>query len=56
MKIIIKENNKVIAEIMTNKSLHLEEACELAGIYIMKTQEDFEQENGYEYDQLDIIA
>ena len=46
MKIIDKSDNSVIAEIITNRSMTIEEALDIAGIEWVET----ENETGYEVD------
>lgn len=55
MKIINKNTNEIIGEIVTNRSMTVEEACELLEIKLMKTEEDFETENGYDVNDLDLV-
>ena len=55
MKIINKESNEVLAEIVTNHSMTIEEACELMDIKIMTTEEDYENGDGYDIDQLEMV-
>ena len=42
MKYIIKEDDKVIGTLLTNRSMTAEEICEAAGVELAVTQEDFE--------------
>lgn len=55
MKIIQKSTDKVLAEIICNHAMTIEEACELTGICIMQTEEDFIQENGHAIEDLELV-
>ena len=58
MKYIVKFENEVIGSVTTNHSMTDEEICEMAGVALAITQEDFEgmPENGkYDLDELEII-
>lgn len=55
MKIIQKSTGAVLAEIITNYSMTIEEACNLMDIKIMKTQEDCDNGDGYDIEDLDTI-
>lgn len=55
MKIINTKTNEVLAEVMANHSMTIEEACELADIKLMVTQEDWENEDGYDVNDLEMV-
>ena len=58
MKWLVKFENEVLGSVITSHSMTDEEICELAGVELAKTQEDFEgmPENGmYDLDELDIV-
>lgn len=55
MKVINKENNGVLAEIVTNRSMTIEEACELMGIKIMATEEDYQNGDGYGIEDIEMV-
>ncbi len=50
----IKYYGEEVAEIYTNHSMTIDEACELAGIKIMKTEEDYLNGDGYDIEGLEI--
>ena len=50
----IKYYGEKVAEIYTNHSMTIEEACELTGIKIMKTEEDYLNGDGYDVEGLEI--
>ena len=54
MKIIQKSTGKVLADITTNHSMTLDEALELTDIKVMRTEEDFQDGDGYDWEDLDI--
>lgn len=57
MKWLVKFENEILGSVTTNHSMTDEEICEMAGIELAKTQEDFEgmPENGmYDLDELEI--
>lgn len=54
MKIINKITGETLAESMTNHSMTLEEACDLAGIKLMETEEDVLNEDGYDCENLEM--
>ena len=55
MRYLIKFENEVLGSVMTNNSLTDEQICELAGVKLAVTQEDFESENGYALEELEIV-
>lgn len=55
MKIIKADSGEVLAEIVTNRSMTIEEACDLMDIKLMRTQEDFEQGDGYDVNNLEMV-
>lgn len=55
MKIISKSTNEVIGEIVTNRSMTIEEACDLVGIKLMRTMEDFQNDDGYDVNDLEMV-
>lgn len=55
MKIIQKSTGEVLAEIITNRSMTIEEACALMDIKIMRTEEDFQNGDGYDVDDLEMV-
>jgi len=55
MKIIQKSTGEVLAEIITNRSMIIEEACALMDIKIMRTEEDFQNGDGYDIDDLVMV-
>lgn len=58
MKWLVKFENEVLGSVTASHSMTDEEICELAGVELAKTQEDFEgmPENGmYDLDELDIV-
>lgn len=55
MKIIYKPTNETLAEITTNHGFTIDEACDFAGIKLMRTQSDFENENGYDIDDIELV-
>ena len=54
MKIIQKSTGNVLANIITNRSMTIEEACELMDIKIMRTEEDYNNEDGYDIEDLEM--
>lgn len=55
MRYLIKFENETIGSVMTNNSLTDEQICELAGVKLAVTKEDFENENGYALEELEIV-
>jgi len=55
MKIIQKSTGEVLAEIITNRSATIEEACALMDIKIMRTEEEFRNGDGYDIDDLAMV-
>ncbi len=58
MKWLVKYNDEILGSVLTNHSMTDEEICEMAGVELAKTQEDYEgsPENGkYILETLDII-
>lgn len=58
MRKLIKFNGEVIGSVLTNHSMTFEEICEIGGITLARTQEDYEgmPENGmYDPDDLEIV-
>ena len=55
MKIVNTTTNEVLAEIVTNHSMTIEEACELMGIKIMTTEEDYQTGDGYDIAELEMV-
>ena len=58
MKYIVKFENEVIGSVTTNHSMTDEEICEMAGVELAITEEDFMNmpENGkYDLDELEIV-
>lgn len=55
MKIIQKSTGEVLAEIVTNRSMTIDEACALMDIKIMRTAEDFQNGDGYDIDDLEMV-
>lgn len=55
MRYLIKFENETIGSVMTNNSLTDEQICEIAGVKLAVTKEDFESENGYALEELEII-
>ena len=55
MRYLIKFENETIGSVMTNNSLTDEQICELAGVKLAVTKEDFESENGYALEELEIV-
>ena len=55
MKIIQKSTGEVLAEIITNRSMTIEEACALMDIKIMRTEEDYQNGDGYDIDDLVMV-
>ena len=55
MKIINKKTMEVVAEIVGGENLTLDEALELTGIEVMKTQEDFEACEKLDWEELDLV-
>lgn len=54
MKIILKETGETLATIITNHSMTTDEACELAGIELMKTSEDYQNGDGYDINDIEL--
>jgi len=54
MKIINKLTGETLATIITNRSMTIEEACNLMDIKIMQTQEDYDNEDGYDIESLEM--
>lgn len=58
MRKLIKYNGEVIGSVLTNHSMTLEEICEIAGVELAVTEEDYEglPENGkYDWETLEIV-
>jgi hypothetical protein len=55
MKIIQKSTGAELAEIITNRSMSIEEACDLMDIKIMRTAEDYDNGDGYDIDDLVMV-
>ena len=55
MRYLIKFENETIGSVMTNNSLTDEQICEIAGVKLAVTKEDFESENGYALEELEIV-
>lgn len=58
MRWIVKFNGEVLGSVLTNRSMTDEEICEMAGVELARTEEDYDgaPENGkYIFDDLDII-
>ena len=53
-KMKIMHNGEAIFEITANRSMTLEEACELAGIKIMTTADDYANGDGYDIEDLSL--
>lgn len=56
MKYVVSFNNEVLGSVITNHSMTDEEICEMAGVKIAVTQADFENEDGYSIDDLEIVV
>lgn len=54
MKIIEKATGKILADILTNHGFTLGGACDFMGIPIMRTAQDYENENGYDIEELEL--
>lgn len=53
LHIIAKDGWKTVAKISTNSTnWALDEACDFAGVKLLRTEEDFQNGDGYEIDQL----
>ena len=50
----IMYNGEAIFEITANHSMTIEEACELAGIKIMTTADDYANGDGYDIEDLSL--
>ena len=55
MKLIVKSTSEVLANITTNHRMTIDEACDLMDIKIMKTEEDYMNEDGYYIEDLDLV-
>lgn len=55
MKIIQKSTGKELADIITNRSMTIEEACDLMAIKIMRSDEDYDHGEGYDIDDLEMV-
>jgi hypothetical protein len=55
MKIIQKSTGEVLAEIITNRSMTIEEACALMDIKIMRTEDDYQNGDGYDIEDLEML-
>lgn len=56
MQIINVTTGEVLATIITNHSMTLDEALNLTGLKVMRTEEDYEKGDGLEYEDLDLVA
>lgn len=54
MKIINKTTGETLASIIANHGMTIEEACALAEIKIMRTEEDYDLGEGYDIDEIDL--
>ena len=55
MKIIKVDSGEVLAEIVTNHSMTLEQACDLMDIKIMHTEQDYQADEGYDIEDLELV-
>ena len=55
MKIINNKTNEILAEIVGGNNLTLDSACNLMDIPVMQTAEDYAADNGYHYDDLELV-
>lgn len=56
LQLINKVTGEVIAEVITNHSMSIEDVCNLMHVKLQTTQEDVEQGNGYDIDELELVA
>ena len=56
MRYVIKFDGKEIGAVIANHSMTDEEICEMADVKLMVTQEDFENEDGYDLNDLEIVT
>lgn len=56
MKIVDTLTETVLAEILTNQSWDIDAACDFADVKLMRTEEDFANENGYDYEHIRLDA
>ena len=56
MKLIQISTGETLATIITNHRMSIEEACELMDIKIMRTMEDYQNEDGYDIEDLDLVS
>lgn len=54
-KIMNIKTGECLGEITTNHSMSLAEALELLDIKVMTTKEDYDNQNGVEYDDLALV-
>jgi hypothetical protein len=55
MKLINTVTGEELGHITTNHRMTIEEAADLLNVKIMQTQEDYESENGYDIEELDLV-
>lgn len=55
MKLVNKVTGEVLGNVMTNHSMTLEEVADLLDVKIMQTQEDYENEDGYDIEDLELV-
>ena len=55
MKIINKQTGETIAEIIANHGMTLDEACDIAGVKVKRTEEDYDRDDGYDLEVLEMV-
>lgn len=56
MQIINVTTGEVLATIITNHSMTLDEALNLTCLKVMRTEEDYEEGDGLEYEDLELVT
>lgn len=53
--VVLKSTGEELGKVLTNHSMTDDEIIELAGIKVMRTEDDYMSGDGYDYEDLEIV-